>query len=323
MKSVLGVTLTVAVLAAVTSTSAQAQSYPTRPVRVIASVLPGDTCDTTVRMVTLKMGERLGQQFVVDNRVGASGMIGHELIAKAPPDGYTLGCGNGGSLAVLPHAFKSVPYDALKDFTPIALMTANFLALMVPANSPARTVGELIQQAKQSPGKLTFGSNGEGAFLHFATERFRSAAGFTYLHVPYKGFPQITGDLVAGRLDASFGSFTAVLPFMQGGRLRMLGIARDKRLPNHPDIPTLSETVPGYTSGGWFAIVGPAGIPRPIVTLLNREANAVQALPEIRDRFVAQGLDVFQETPEYFAKFLREDNERYGRIAKEIGLQKQ
>jgi tripartite-type tricarboxylate transporter receptor subunit TctC len=323
MRSVSAGIFLVAAGVAATAVHAQSQSYPTRPVRVIASVLPGDTCDTTVRIVTAKMGERLGQQFVVDNRVGASGMIGHALMAKAVPDGYTLGCGNGGSMAVIPHAFKEVPYDALKDFTPIALMTGNFLALMVPVSSPARTVGELIQQAKQNPGKLTFGSNGEGAFLHFATEQFRSAAGFTYLHVPFKGFPQITGELLSGRLDASFGSFTAVLPFMQGGKLRMLGIARDKRLPNHPDIPTIAETVPGYTSGGWFGIVGPAGIPRDIVTLLNREANAVLKLPEIRDRFVAQGLDVFTETPEYFAKFLREDHARYGRIAKEIGLQKQ
>jgi tripartite-type tricarboxylate transporter receptor subunit TctC len=302
---------------------AHAQTYPNKSVRVIASVLPGDTCDTLVRLLGFKMGEKLGQQFIIDNRVGASGMLGHGIVAQAAPDGYTLGCGNGGSLAIVPHAFKKVPYDALKDFTPIALMATNFMALAVGGGSQWRSVNDLVQHAKQNPGKVTFGSNGEGAFLHFATEMFRSTAGFSYLHIPFKGFPQLAGDLVSGRLDASFGSFPAVLPFTQGGRVRILGIARDKRLPNYPDIPTIAESVPGYVSGGWFGIVGPAGIPRNIVTLLNREANAAMKLPEIRDKLVPGGLDLFTESPEYFAKFMRDDHARYGRIAKEIGLKAQ
>jgi tripartite-type tricarboxylate transporter receptor subunit TctC len=266
------------------------------------------------------MSEKLGQQFVIDNRLGGSGMVGHSLVARAQPDGYTLGCGNGGSLAIVPHAFKNVPYDALKDFTPIALMATNFMALAVGSNSSARTVADLVQQAKQNPGKVTFGSNGPGAFLHFATELFRSQAGFTYLHVPFKGFPQLVSELAANRLDASFGSFPAVLPFVQSGRVRILGIARAARLPNYPDIPTISETVPGYVSGGWFGVIGPAGMPRHIVALVNRETNAALAAPEIRDKLNTQGLDFFAEPPEYFAKVIREDHARYGRIAKEIGL---
>lgn len=305
------------------SASGGAQQYPNKSVRIIASVLPGDTCDTLVRLVGFKMGEKLGQQFVIDNRVGASGMLGHAIVAQAAPDGYTLGCGNGGSLAIVPHAFRKVPYDALKDFTPIAIMATNFMALAVGAGSQWRNVNDLVQHAKQHPGKITFGSNGEGAFLHFATEMFRSTAGFTYLHIPFKGFPQLAGDLVAGRLDASFGSFPAVLPFTQGGRVRILGIARDKRLPNYPDIPTIAETVPGYVSGGWFGVIGPAGIPRNIVALINRETNAALAAPDIKEKLSSQGLDVFAEAPEYFAKFMRDDHARYGRIAKEIGLKAQ
>jgi tripartite-type tricarboxylate transporter receptor subunit TctC len=306
-----------------TTSTGSGQSYPTKSVRIIASVLPGDTCDTLVRLVGYKMGERLGQQFVIDNRPGASGQIGHAMVAQAQPDGYTLGCGNGGSLAIVPHAFKKVPYDALKDFTAVALMATNFMGLVVGNSFPSRTVSELIQHAKQNPGKVSFGSNGEGAFLHFATEMFRSQAGFTYLHVPFKGLPQLAGEIISGRLDASFGSFPVVIPYVQAGRMRMLGIARSTRLPNYPDYPTISESLPGFVSGGWFGIVGPAGIPRDIVALLNREANRALGQPDIRDKLVATGLDVYTETPEYFAKFIPADHARYGRIAKEIGLKAQ
>jgi tripartite-type tricarboxylate transporter receptor subunit TctC len=300
-----------------------AQPYPNKSVRVIASVLPGDTCDVLVRIITFKMGERLGQQFVIDNRAGASGMLGHGMVAQAPADGYTLGCGNGGSMAIVPHAFRKVPYDALKDFTPIALMATNFMGLAVSNAFPARNVAELIAHAKANPGKVSFGSNGEGAFLHFATEMFRFQAGFTYLHVPFKGLPQLAGEVIAGRVDATFGSFPALQPYVQAGRMRMLGVARTARLTNYPDYPTIAETLPGYVSGGWFGIVGPAGIPRDIVAKLNAEANRAMGLPEVRDKLVASGLDVYTESPEHFAKFIREDHARYGKIAKEIGLKAQ
>lgn len=305
------------------SNHTHAQPYPTKSVRVIASVLPGDTCDVLVRLVTFKMGERLGQQFVIDNRAGASGMLGHGMVAQAPADGYTLGCGNGGSMAIVPHAFRKVPYDALKDFTPIALMATNFMGLAVSNAFPARTVADLIQHAKANPGKVSFGSNGEGAFLHFATELFRYQAGFSYLHVPFKGLPQLAAEVMAGRVDATFGSFPVLQPYVQGGRMRMLGVARAARLANYPDYPTISETLPGYVSGGWFGIVGPAGIPRDIVVKLNAEANRAINTPDVRDKLAASGLDLFTESPEYFAKFIRDDHARYGKIAREIGLKAQ
>ena len=176
------------------SVCTHAQQYPTKPVRIVASVLPGDTCDTLARLAGYKLSEKFGQQFVIDNRVGASGAIGHTIVAQAAPDGYTLGCGNGGSMAILPHVTKGVPYNVHKDFTAIALMATNFMALAVGGNSSFKTVNDLVQHAKQNPGKVSFGSNGEGAFLHFATELFRSTAGFTYLHVPFKGLPQLAGE---------------------------------------------------------------------------------------------------------------------------------
>jgi tripartite-type tricarboxylate transporter receptor subunit TctC len=321
MKALLRATLLVASL--VVATGAHAQAYPTKPVQIIVPVLPGDTCDMIVRLVAAKMSEKLGQQLVAENRPGAGGMIGHTLISKAQPDGYTLGCGSSGGMAVVPHAFKDVSYNSAKDFTPIAMMARNFVALVVPPNSSMRTVADLLQQAKQNPGKVTFGSNGEGGYLHFVTERFRSAAGFTYLHVPFKGFPPITVELMGERLDASFGSFPDVLPFVQSGRLRILGIARPTRLPNYPDIPTIAETVPGYVTGGWFGIIGPAGIPRPIVTLLNREANAALTAPDIRDKLGSQGLELVAESPEFFGKIVQDDYAVYGKIARDIGLKPQ
>jgi tripartite-type tricarboxylate transporter receptor subunit TctC len=323
MKSALRFTLLAAALAAAPGAYAQAPAYPTKPVQIIVPVLPGDTCDMIVRLVAAKMGEKLGQQFVAENRPGAGGMIGHGLVAKAQPDGYTLGCGSSGGMAVVPHAFKDASYNSVKDFTPIAMMARNFVALVVPVNSSSRTVADLVQRAKQNPGQLTFGSNGEGGYLHFVTERFRSAAGFTYLHVPFKGFPPVTIELMADRLDASFGSFPDVVPFMKDGRLRVLGIARPSRLAAYPDLPTIAETVPGYVTGGWFGIIAPAGVPRPIVTVLNREANAALNLPEIREKLGAMGLELPNETPEYFAKIVRDDFEVYGKIAKEIGLKPQ
>jgi hypothetical protein len=300
--------------------TALAEPYPNKPVRIIVSVMPGDTCDVIVRQVAFKIGERLKQQFVVDNRSGASGAIGHALVAQSSPDGYTLGCGNGGSMSILPHVLKNTPYNTLKDFSAIALMATNYMALAVSMNLPPKNVSELISFAKQSPGHVSFGSNGEGAFLHFATELFRSQAGFTYLHVPFKGFPQLAGELVSGRLDATFGSFPTLHPYVLSKRIRLLGIGRLKRIANYPDYPTIAETLPGFASGGWFGLIGPAGLPKNIVTVLNSEANHALSQPDIHDRLIATGLDVSNETADYFTQYNRSEFEKYGKIAKEIGL---
>ena len=230
--------------------AALAQNYPVRAIRVIVPQPPGDPCDTFARMLGHHMGERLGQQLVVDNRPGAGGTIGLSLTASAPADGYTFACGQGGNLSVIPHTMKNVPYDALNDFAPIALVATNYLALVVSPNAPFKTTGEFVKYLKANPGKVSFGSNGEGAFLHMAAELFRAAVGFEYMHVPYKGVSPMAQDIMAGRVDAAFSSFTGIFPFVQSGRVRLLGIAKATRAPNYPDLPTVAETVPGYSSGG-------------------------------------------------------------------------
>ena len=297
-----------------------AQNYPTKAIRVIVPQAPGDPCDTFARMLGNYMGERLGQLLVVDNRPGAGGTIGLSLTANAPADGYTFACGQGGNLSVIPHTMKNVPYDALKDFAPIALVATNYLALFVYPGAPYKTTAEFVRHLKANPGKVSFGSNGEGAFLHMAAELFRSAVGFEYVHVPYKGGAPMAQDIIAGRVDAAFSSFTGIYPFVQSGRVRLLGIAKATRAPNYPDLPTVAETVPGFASGGWFGFVAPAKVPKEIITILNREANAAMKRPDVRAKLEALGLDLWTESPEYFRDLMKSEYEKYGKVARDIKL---
>ena len=300
--------------------SALAQKYPTKPIRVIVPQPPGDPCDTFGRLIGYKVSERLGQQLVVDNRPGASGTIGLALAAKAPADGYTIACGQGGNMSVIPHTMKNVPYDALKDFTPIALVATNYLALVVYPGRPYKDVGEFVKYLKANPGKVSFASNGEGAFVHMATESFRSHVGFQYLHVPFKGVSVMVQEVMAGRVDAAFGSFTGMYPFITSGRVRLLGIAKATRAPNYPDFPTIAETVPGFTSGGWFGFVAPANVPKPVIAVLNREMNAAMKLPDVRAKLEQLGLEVWTESPEYLGKLMKSEYDKYEKVAREIGL---
>jgi len=305
--------------ACVTGT-ALAQKYPTKAIRIIVPQLPGDSCDTLARVLGQKMGEHLGQQLVVDNRPGASGTIGLAIAAQAPADGYTIACGQGGNMSVIPHTMKNVPFDALKDFAPIALVATNYLALVVHPATPFKNVAEFVKYLKANPGKVAFATNGEGAFLHMAMELFRSQVGFKYLHVPFKGVPQMGQELMAGRVDAAFSSFTGMYPFIASGRVRLLGIAKATRAPNYPDFPTIAETVPGFSSGGWFGFVAPAKVPKEIVAILNREANAAMKLPDVRAKLEALGLDLWTESPEYFGDLMKSEYDKYGKVARDIGL---
>jgi tripartite-type tricarboxylate transporter receptor subunit TctC len=297
-----------------------AQSYPVKAVRIIVPQLAGDACDTFGRVVGHKLYEKLGQQFIVDNRPGASGTIGLALALQAPRDGYTIACGQGGNLSVVPHTMKKVPYDALKDFQPIALIATNYLALVVHPSTPFKNVGEFVKFLKSNPGRVAFASNGEGAFIHMATEMFRSYVGFEYLHVPFKGVSQMMQELMSGGVDASFSSFTGVYPYVQSKKVRLLAIAKATRAQNYPDLPTIAETVPGFSSGGWFGFVAPAGVPRPIIDLLNREMNAAMKLKDVNDKFVALGLDVGHMSVDEFGKLMVSEYEKYGKVARDIGL---
>lgn len=300
-----------------------AQQYPSKPIRIIIPFPAGDSLDTMSRLIAPKLTERLGQNIVVDNRSGAAGQLGLDLAARAAPDGYTLVGGQGGNLAVQPHTYKKLPYDPLKDFVPVALSTTNFLALVVSPGTPFNSPQDLIAYGRANPGKLTFASNGEGGFPHMAIEMLRVQAGFTYLHVPYKGGVQIMAELMAGRVDATILGIGAVAPFIRSGKVRLLAVTSPARAELFPNTPTVAEALPGYDSRGWFGYLAPAKTPPKIVALLNQEINRAMMMPDVRGKLEAIGLTVVAESPESFAQTLKSDYEKYGKLIKTIGLQPQ
>ena len=297
-----------------------AQSYPAKAIRVIVPAAPGDSCDVLSRLIGQKVGERLGQPLAVDNRVGAGGQLGLQLIAQAPADGYTIGCGQGGNMVIVPIAYKKVAYDTLKDFAPIMIPVTNFLGLVVHPTVPFKNVKDLVAYGKANPGKLVFGSNGEGAFIHFSVELLRTMGGFTYLHVPYKGVAPVLTDIVSGRIDSTITSFVSVKPFVDAGRLKLLAIGRATRSPKYPDYPTIAETLPGYENSGWFGFIAPTGVSRDIVVLLNKEMNRAVTQPDVREKLDAYGLEIHTESPGYFANVIRRDMEKWGKVARDIGF---
>ncbi len=294
--------------------------YPNKPIRVIIPGAPGDSCDLLTRLIAPTVGERLGQPLVIENRAGSSGQLGLNLLKQAAPDGHTLACGQGGNMVIVPLAYQKVAYDSVKDFAPISVMASNFLALAVHPNVPFKTMADLIAHARANPGKVSFGTNGEGAFLHFATELLRVQAGFTYLHVPYKSNALIMTEVLGGQIDATLGSFISLQALVASGKLRMLGVARATRYPPYPSVPAIAETVPGFASGGWFGIIAPAGTSKEVVNLLNREVNVALNQPEVRERMNTYGLEVHTESPEFFAEMIRNDFAKWGKLARDINF---
>jgi tripartite-type tricarboxylate transporter receptor subunit TctC len=303
--------------------AANAQPYPNRPVRIIVPFPPGNTTDIMSRLVAPKMAERLGQQVIVENRPGASGMLGLDYVAKSPPDGYTIAAGQGGNMVVLPHTSKNIPYDALKDFAPITVSTTNYLGIVANPNAPFKTIGEMVAYAKANPGRLTVATNGEGGFPHLAFEQLRTMADISYTHVPYKGSAAIVTDIIGGQVQAGIDGITPMTPHVKSGRLRLLAVTNKTRVQLWPDTPAAAEDVPGYESGGWFGYVAPARTPREIVAKLNDEINRAMRAPEVSEKLVAAGLIVVTESPEYFADLLKSDFAKYGKLVKDIGFQPQ
>ena len=299
---------------------AYAQSYPAKPVRLIVPQSPGDSCDVLSRLIGQKVAERLGQPFTVDNRPGAGGQLGLQLLTQSPADGYTIACGQGGNMVIIPLAYKKVAYDTMKDFVPVQIPVSNFLALVVHPSVPFKNVKDLVAYARANPGKLAFGSNGEGAFIHFSVELLRTMGGFTYLHVPYKSVSSIVSEIMGGRIDATISSYISLSPHINAGRLRLIAIGRATRSPKYPEFPTIAETLPGYENGGWFGFIAPAGTPREIVLLLNREMNRAVMLPDVREKLDSYGLEIHTETPEFFTDVIRRDFAKWGKLARDIGF---
>src|SRR5499427_7183556 len=236
----------VAALALGFAETAPAQSYPTRPVRVIVPYPPGDAADILARLIGPKASERMGQAMVVENRPGASGQIGMEVLKNSAPDGYTIGVGQGGNLVVAPHTYKKIPYDPLKDFVPIAELATNYLAVVANPNLPFKNAAEMVARAKANPGKLTLATNGEGGFPHLAFENLAIMGGFTFQHIPYKGATQINTDVIGGQVMLGIGAYTSFSPHILSGRVRLIAVTNPVRVPNKPDLPIFADAVPGY-----------------------------------------------------------------------------
>jgi tripartite-type tricarboxylate transporter receptor subunit TctC len=304
-------------------TSVLAQAYPSRPIKIIVPYTPGDGPDVIARLIGDKISQRLGQAVVIDNRAGASGQIGLELTAKAPPDGYTLGVGLVTNLALAPYAYKSIPYDPLKDFTPVALGAINYLALVSRPDAPFKNVSEMIQWAKGNPGKMTIGTTSTGGLPHMSFELLAHMSGFKFLNVPYKGNGPIVTDLTGGRLDLGVTSYTSIAGLADSGRLKVLGITNPARDPALPNLPTIGETVKGYAAPGWFGFVAPAGTPHEIVAKLNDEINRAIKLPEVQKTMGTLGLIPQTGSPEDFGRLIKSDNEKFAKLVKDIGYQPQ
>ena len=301
------------------SALAQAQ-YPSKPIHVIVPYPPGDAADILARLIGAKVTERIGQSMVVENRAGASGQIGMALLKDAPADGYTIGIGQGGNMVVAPHTYKSIPYDPLKDFAPIALLATNYLAVIANPNVPFHNAAEMVAWAKENPGKLTLATNGEGGFPHLSFEHLAAMGGFKFQHIPYKGAAQIAGDVAGGQVQLGIGAYTSLSPQISAGRVRLIAVTNPVKVPNKPELPIFADAVPGYDSRGWFGYVAPAGTPAEVVQKLNDEINRAMRHPDVAEKMVAAGLIIVTEPPKYFADVLKSDYEKYGALVKSIGF---
>ena len=309
-----------ALLACLAAGGAFAQTYPSRPVRLISPFPPGAVVDTLSRAVAAPLGELLGQPVVVENRAGAGGNIGMAAVAKSPADGYTLGMGGIGPNAINPAVFANTPYDTLRDFAPITFVASNVNVLVVHPSVPAHDVRELIAYAKANPGKLSFGSAGAGTSQHMAGELFKLSAGVEMTHVPYKGGGPATADLIAGQIPLMFADISAALPFIRAGKLRALGVTTRERTPLL-DVPTLIEQgVPGFDVNAWFGLMAPAGTPPEIVARLNADSNKALKQKAIVERLEAVGLTPAPGTPEEFGRYIAGELERWAKVAKAANI---
>src|SRR5258706_2070023 len=303
------------------SVSAAENSYPIRPVRLIAPFSAGGGVDIVARLVAQRLSEKWSQQVVVDNRTGATGIIGTDLAAHATPDGYTLLMGNAATHAVNVSLFKKLPYDAVKDFVPITLVGRVPEMLVVHPPLPAASMQELVALSKAKPGELTFGSAGSGSPPHLPAELFQSLAKIRLVHIPYKGSVPALTDLIAGQINMYFSNILSAVPYVKGGRLRGLGVTSAKRSVVAPDIPAIAEAgLPGYEDYNWYGVLAPKGTPKAIVDKLHTDIVQVVRSREVEDRLTKDGAEVIANTPVEFAKFIRKEIQKYAQIIKQSGL---
>jgi len=297
--------------------AAAQQDYPNKPIRLIVPFTPGGVTDTGARVVADKLGARLGQSVVVDNRPGASGNIGTQMVATAAPDGYTLLLGFDGTLVINPHVYAKVPFDTLKDFVPVSKIGDAVLIIVVHPSVPAKTLSELVAYSKTNPGGVSYGSAGTGSTPHLAGELLKARTGANFVHVPYKGGGQSMTDLVGGSLPMLYTAVAGAYPFVQKGQIRPIAVSSAQRLASLPEVPTVAESgVPGFESSSWIGILAPAKTPQPIVDRLQRELHAVVQSPEVRERLASLGISALGNTPAEFGQQIRADLAKYDQIVK-------
>ena len=304
------------------SSAAQAQ-YPSRPVRIIVPTSVGSGTDLSARLIAQHLSERFGHQVIVENRAGATTMIGTEIVAKAAPDGYNLLMGPP-AFVINQSLFRKIPYDPFRDFAAITYVSNSPLILVVHPSLPSKSVKELIALAKSRPGELAFASSGSGSITHMSAELFLYMTGTRMLHVPYKGPAPGVIDLVAGRVQLMVTSAPITLPQIRAGRLRALGMTGTKRTPAAPDIPTIAEAgVPGYESLAWYVLLAPSGTPPAVVAQLNKEVVAVLGMQSVRDRLLAEGLETVASSADEASAYLRSEGTKWAKVIKAAGIQPQ
>jgi tripartite-type tricarboxylate transporter receptor subunit TctC len=297
-----------------------ADAYPSRPVRLVVAFPPGGAADILGRMAAQQLTQRLHAQVVVDNRGGAGGLIGTEIVARANPDGYTL-LFTSIPQVINPHLYRKVSYDAIRDFAPAIQFVSVPLMMASGPALPAKSVKNVIAIAKAKPGEVNYGSGGSGSSSHLAMELFRSMAAVDLVHVPYKGTGPMISDMLGGQIALTIASAVPLTPQVKAGKLRGLGVTGPKRSPAFPDLPAIAETVPGYEVVNWFGIVAPAGTPRPIVMRINRELNDALKSPELVKTLAAQTAEAVGGTPEEFAAVIKADYVKWAKVVKASGAQ--
>jgi tripartite-type tricarboxylate transporter receptor subunit TctC len=306
--------------AALVVSPAFSQSYPSKPVRIIVAFTPGGANDLIGRMVGQKLTENFGQTVIVDNRSGAGGNIGTDIVAKSAPDGYTLLLGSTGPHTINPHLYAKMPYDTLKDFTPVSLVASSSALLVLHPSIPANSVPQLLALAKTKGSRLNYASSGNGSSGHLAGELFKTMTGIQMTHIPYKGNGVAFTDLIAGQVDVMFANKPGSLPFVKMGKLKAIAITSRKRDPSMTDLPTVAESVPGFEASTWWGVLGPAGLPKDIVEKLNAAIVRIVAAPEVKERLIALGADPISTTPEEFMNLIRAELPKYGKIVHVAGM---
>jgi tripartite-type tricarboxylate transporter receptor subunit TctC len=307
-------------LIAGSAAAADTAQFPVKPIRIVVPFGAGSNTDVLARTVAVRMTEHWNQQVVVDNRPGAGGNIGTDLVAKAPPDGYTIVLGAASVLAINQSLYSQMPYDSNTAFAPITNMVKTTNVLIVAPSLPVKSVQELITYGKANPGKLTYASAGAGGTIHLSGELFKSMTGITMEHIAYKSSPLAHIDMIAGQVHVMFDAMPTALPQIKAGRLRAVAVTTAKRSPQMPELPTVGETVPGFEAAGWFGYAAPARTPKEVVAALNKEIVRILALPDVKERLIAQGAEPVGDTPEQFAQYIKSEAAKWGKVIKTLNL---